>query len=469
MPSPHRYLAATVAALWLWACSGAPQEAMQTPPVPEQAASSSTAPSPNPAQPEGPAPYTYDDRDVWLQLPHFDKDFDDESLTVHAVALPETPPAHRFLFIGETAVPNNGDALVMQHLAAQNPHSAIWYIDTPDAFFLPRERTGMRNNDGVFMEPILEHLSRSGVPFTLITMDVMAVPLLRGIRQWQSQAEPAQLEQLRHVILLYPSLYVNTPVAGHARELFPISRHSALPITVVQPQLGAQANVIEETVDALRQGGSLVALQRIDRATDGIYKFQDVREMALTCATLISRSEAAMQREAPAAQFTVRPLPAYDLSDRPTSTIVTGLTPWKDQPPVPNIELPDLQGREVNLRQDHAGKAVLLTFWATWCPHCVEEIPSMNRALKQLNPQRFAMVSVSYKDTPAIMRNFLRKTPMEFPVLMDRNGKVSERWKIYSFPSSFLIDRQGRIRYSINTGALWDSPEMLEKLREVSQ
>lgn len=469
MPSPQGHLAAIVAALWLCACSGTPQEATQTAPDLEQAASPSTAPSPNPAQPEGPAPYTYDDRDVWLQLPHFDKDFDDESLTVHAVATAETSPQHLFLFMGETAVPNNGDALIMRHLAAQNPQSAVWYIDTSDAFFLPRERTGMRNNDGAFMEPILEHLSRSGVPFTLITMDVMAVPLLRGIRQWQSQAEPMQLAQLRHVVLLYPSLYVNTPVAGHPRELFPITRKTALPITVIQPQLGAQANVIQETVEALRQGGSLVALQRIEDATDGIYKFQDIREMAQTCATLISRSETAMRKETQSTAFTVQRLPAYDLSDRPTSTIVAGLTPWEGHAPAPNIELPDLQGRRVNLQQDYAGKAVLLTFWATWCPHCVEEIPSMNRALKQLDPQRFAMVSVSYKDTPAIMRNFLRKTPMDFPVLMDLDGQVSEQWKIYSFPSSFLIDRQGRVRYSINSGALWDSPDMLEKLREISQ
>lgn len=93
----------------------------------------------------------------------------------------------------------------------------------------------------------------------------------------------------------------------------------------------------------------------------------------------------------------------------------------------------------------------------------------MNRALAKLDRERFAIVSVSYRDTPQIMDRFRRKVPMDFPVLMDLDGRASAAWKVYSFPSSFLVDRSGRVRYSINTGALWDSPEMLEKLGEISQ
>lgn len=416
-----------------------------------------------------PEPYTYSDRELWQALSQFDYDFADENLTVHAVEPARDGVTQLFLFVGETATPNNGDALVMRHLAERNPSAAIWYIDTPDAFFLPRERIGMRNSDGAFMLPILQQVSQDFSRISVITMDVLSVPLLRGIRQWQSRASTEQLDRLRHVVLLYPSLYINTPVAGQPRELFPVAYQTELPISIIQPELGAQANAIDETRDALAQGGSLVQLERLANATDGIFKYQDIRQMAERGAELIDRSEKQMSQRVAQAGFQVRSKPVMDFRSTPRSTIVAGLIPWEAAVPMPEIELKDLDGHRVNVREEYAGKALLLTFWATWCPHCVEEIPSMNRALAQLDSQRFAIVSVSYKDSEAVMRQFMRQTPIHFPVLMDHDGAISEAWKIYSFPSSFLIDREGRIQSSINTGAIWDSPDMLEALRAISR
>jgi peroxiredoxin len=152
------------------------------------------------------------------------------------------------------------------------------------------------------------------------------------------------------------------------------------------------------------------------------------------------------------AGFKVAALPPYDASTEPQSTIAAGLVPVEGLS-LQDIRLKDIDGKDVDLKRDHAGKALLVTFWATWCPHCVEEIPSMNRALAQMDKGRFAMVSVSYKDTDAIMNAFRKKVPMDFPVLMDRTGDVSKAWKVYAFPSSFLIDRSGRVRYSASTPA----------------
>jgi len=109
----------------------------------------------------------------------------------------------------------------------------------------------------------------------------------------------------------------------------------------------------------------------------------------------------------------------------------------------------------------------LINFWATWCPHCVEEIPSMNRALKQLDADKFAMISISYKDSKALLNEFVKEVQVDFPILLDLDGKVSEQWNIFAFPSSFLVDANGQIRYSINAGSIWDSPEMLDYLKEV--
>lgn len=412
--------------------------------------------------------YKYDDRDLFKALPQLQLTAGPDTLAVHALQQAKADGSHLFLLLGEPSVPNNGDALLMQHLASAHPSSAVWFIDTPDALFMERDRVAMRNHSGDFVAPLLAEAGKQFASITLITMDVASVPLLRGLRQWQNQASDAERAKLAHVVLLYPSLYVNTPVAGRERVLFPIARNTALPITVVQPELGAQANTIDETLAALREGGSLVRLERVAATTDGIYKYDNIRAMSAHTAQLLTDADKTMREERRSKGFQVAQLPPYDASTEPQSTIAAGLVPV-DGVNLQDIRLTDIDGKEVDLKRDYAGKALLVTFWATWCPHCVEEIPSMNRALAQMDKERFAIVSVSYKDTDAIMNAFRKKVPIDFPVLMDRTGDVSKAWKVYAFPSSFLIDRTGRVRYSINTGAVWDAPDVLEKLREISQ
>jgi len=421
-------------------------------------------------QPEPPPPtYRYDDRGLWKAMPQQSLALAGETLAVHTADQPTADGSHVFLFLGDpSAQPNNGDALVMQQLARANPRSAVWFIDTPDALFMERDRVAMRNHSGEFVLPVLKHLGQAFARYTLVTMDVTAVPLLRGLRQWQAQASEAERAQLAHVVLLYPSLYVNTPVAGRERVLFPIASNTALPITVVQPELGAQATTIDETVGALREGGSLVRMERVAGTTDGIYKFHNISAMAAHTAQLLSDAETSMRQARQSTGFQLRQLPPYDPSNEPQSTLAAGLVSV-DGVALQDIRLKDIDGKDVDLKRDHAGKALLVTFWATWCPHCVEEIPSMNRALAHMDKDRFAIVSVSYKDTEAIMNAFRKKVPIHFPVLMDRDGQVSKAWKVYAFPSSFLIDRTGRVRYSIKNGAVWDAPDVMDKLREVSQ
>ncbi|MET0069526.1 MAG: TlpA disulfide reductase family protein, partial [Candidatus Thiodiazotropha sp.] len=106
-------------------------------------------------------------------------------------------------------------------------------------------------------------------------------------------------------------------------------------------------------------------------------------------------------------------------------------------------------------------RVVLVNFWATWCPPCVEEIPSLNRLLAHYRGQRIEIISVDYRESAAEIGKFLKEIPVDFPVLMDRDGLTSLDWQVFSFPSSFIIDRLGRIRYTANRALNWDSPEVI--------
>jgi peroxiredoxin len=412
-------------------------------------------------------PLTFMDRDLWLALPQTEIEAGEEiyNLTTLKAASNVATGKRLYLWIGEPAWPNNGDALVVKGLTQSGD---VWYLDTPEALFIDRSRITMRGLDGQFVKDLVNLATRDYQEVIVITLDVGAVPVLRGLRSWQEQASETARNRFKNLVLLYPSLFVNAPVAGEVPEFYPITTHSALPITILQPEQGAQSNSIQLTDRRLRMGGSLVNTLQVPIATDGYFKYQDIRMMAKDA---IQRIPAVVDQKIKRLQklkYRVATMESIQLNS-PESKIIAGMVKLKHPKPMPSFTLKSLDGQQIRVPEDYQGKALLVNFWATWCPHCVEEIPSMNRALDHLAPDRFAMISVSYKDTQPIMEAFVKDVKVSFPILMDFDGKVSEDWKVFAYPSSFLIDANGHIHYAINSGSIWDSPEMLSYLREVMQ
>jgi peroxiredoxin len=81
----------------------------------------------------------------------------------------------------------------------------------------------------------------------------------------------------------------------------------------------------------------------------------------------------------------------------------------------------------------------------------------MNRLAGAYDDREFAIVSVNFREEPEHILAFMREVEVDFPVLMDQDGRVSGEWGVFAFPSSFILDRQGRIRYSVNTAIEWDT------------
>lgn len=210
-------------------------------------------------------------------------------------------------------------------------------------------------------------------------------------------------------------------------------------------------------------------------ALDDHYRYVDIRKMSKRSAQTIAQSVDEFLAYSQSLNYQIySSFEIPQLAKKPKSEMVRGLI--KLDPPIKwpdNILLTDMNGRKNNVKRDYQGKALLINFWATWCPHCVEEIPSMNNALKQLDQNKFAMVSVSYRDSQKTLDEFvkclLKEVQVDFPILMDIDGEVSAQWKVFAFPSSFIVDKDGWIHYSINAGSIWDTPEMIRIMREVSE
>lgn len=83
----------------------------------------------------------------------------------------------------------------------------------------------------------------------------------------------------------------------------------------------------------------------------------------------------------------------------------------------------------------------------------------MNRLAARFSPGDFRIVSVNFREGAEQVLGFMRRVHVDFPVLLDDDGRVSGDWQVFAFPSSFLVDRAGRVRYSVNNAIAWDDPE----------
>jgi len=122
----------------------------------------------------------------------------------------------------------------------------------------------------------------------------------------------------------------------------------------------------------------------------------------------------------------------------------------------PDFTLKDYAGREVRL-SSLRGQVVLVNFWATWCNTCVVEMASMERLVEKERGKNFRLLAVSVDDDWAAIRKFFAKgTPLE--VLLDSARDVPKRYGTEQFPESFLVDKDGTIRYFIVSNRDWSAP-----------
>ena len=133
----------------------------------------------------------------------------------------------------------------------------------------------------------------------------------------------------------------------------------------------------------------------------------------------------------------------------------------------PGFRLPSLAGGEVDLASQR-GKVVVLNFWATWCPPCVAEMPSLERLHRSLSPEGVAVVTVSTDEDEAELRRFVAERSLTLPVLKDPGGRLAAgQYRTTGYPETFVLDRNGRVLQHVVGPAEWDSAERLAYFRGV--
>ncbi len=340
----------------------------------------------------------------------------------------------------------------------------VWIPDLHAAWFLPTGRYSL-----VDVEPfILADLLKAAVDSTGKRVFVMApgraaALALTGIQSWRQDYPDS--DRLGGAILFHPLLYRRTPQGGEAAQYLPIVRAANLSIYLLQPDQAATYWRVSDLVAALESGGSKVFLQHLPGVGNGFNIRPDFEpaEAALTAKlpqllTNAIRLLSDVKTETTGQRF------IKDVLATPERTAAGNLLRPHPRPgAAPALRLPDIAGKIHDI-EHHQGQVTLVNFWATWCPPCVEEIPSLQRLQDQLEPRGLRVLTVAVGESAERVRRFVADHPVRFPVLLDTDGGAFKRWQAYAFPTTLVLDQRHTMRYAVFGAMAWDSAEVIERI-----
>jgi cytochrome c biogenesis protein CcmG, thiol:disulfide interchange protein DsbE len=132
----------------------------------------------------------------------------------------------------------------------------------------------------------------------------------------------------------------------------------------------------------------------------------------------------------------------------------------------PDFTLKDINGKTVSL-STFTGKVVLLNFFATWCPPCRAEMPSFNKLSRALKQRGLEVVAISSDRSIDDLKDFLEKNKIDFPVLFDADRNVAKQYRVFSMPTTFLINKNGTIVEKFYGEYDWTEPETKGKIEKL--
>jgi thiol-disulfide isomerase/thioredoxin len=302
----------------------------------------------------------------------------------------------------------------------------------------------------------------TGKKIAIVGDSYAAANALLGAHRWQgrNQAEP----YLVGAILFSPYAYAYIPPLGLPPEYLPIVTSSNIPLMIYQAQNNGNAGEFEELLQKLRFNDSPIYTRKMPGIMSLFYTEEPTSAMK-AAAVPIPLSIKQMLPVLARHGTPTSPLPIKQTSAA-KSGIDIYLKEFLGESRPTAFTLSDINGNTI-VKDNFAGKVTLVNFWATWCPPCIEEIPSLNRLQQKMEGWPFELISINYAEDRTTVIRFMEQVKVEFPVLLDSQGATAKQWRVIGYPSTFVIDRHGQMRYGVNAAIEWDAPELIQKLKRL--
>jgi thiol-disulfide isomerase/thioredoxin len=345
----------------------------------------------------------------------------------------------------------------------------VWLADLHDAYF---QQPGRDSISQFPVEDVVEIIDAAATTapdgLILVSGSRGAQLALIGAREWQLR-NPGK-RSIKGVILTHAHLYDARPGPGESAHYLPIVHATNLPVYLLAAQYSTKSSRIAELAVELGTGGSVVYTQVLPGVQGGFHMRDDSeisdreRQAKASYAATLKRAAGMLERVTPPSSALATKLETRRFSRHTkTNPVLTAVSlPLS----APALSLTGYDGQPYALGEQ-GGSVVLVNFWATWCRPCVDEIPSLHRLAAAFEDSNFAIFTVNVGEDRERVARFLKQVPVELPLLMDYDASFAKDWMIYVYPSSFLVDQRGKIRYAYLGALEWDSTENIEIIQSL--
>lgn len=341
----------------------------------------------------------------------------------------------------------------------------FWLVDLHTSYMVLTGRKDYARFKPQHIKELIDYAVQQGWKNIFVGGESRGAALaMQGVRQWQVD-HPGK-SSVKGLLFYHPHLIVGYTEIGERAAYHPITNATNIPMYIFQPQYSTKNLRSAELVEQMQRGGATVFFHLLKGVQGGFHvrsegrlKQRDLEERNLIgqrikkAMSLLARLPTPVQ----AAQ-----MPESEPHKGAETERYVELIPLDFGEVLP-LRLYDQQDRLFDLK-NHRGEVVLVNFWATWCGPCVKEIGSLMRLIEHLKDKPFRVVAVNIGESKARVEAFFKKlkvTP-NFVVLFDPDGKVARDWKIYAYPSNYLLNKQHKVRFGYRGALRWDQPHIVK-------
>ena len=343
----------------------------------------------------------------------------------------------------------------------------VWALDLHSSYMIAKHRSSIDRFSVKDMLEVVESAKNKGFEKVYFLTSGRGSKLaLKIAHEWQLKNPSSEL--LKGHIFHSPHLIYGKPKMGEKVDYVDIAKASNLPIYLFVPQFGTKYFRVDEIAQQLKIGGSSVFTHRLKGVNGG---FQMRNEADLKPIDLKTKADLA-----DAYTLAINLMDTVDIPKVPSlvkhsknkNTLVSAkptLSTYQGKSGIP-LSLPSIDGELLDIKA-FEGQAVLVNFWASWCKPCVTEIPSLVRLQSKLKDQPFKILTVNVGESKQTINAFMKQVKFDLPIMLDSEGEAVKQWGVYAYPSNFLLDKNGIIKYTYRGALEWDSNAVIDTIKEL--
>ncbi len=348
----------------------------------------------------------------------------------------------------------------------------VWVANLHESYIVPTGKDSLNEFDIEDLIELIDKAEQKGFKEVFfISAGRGALLSLKTAYEYQLLRKHSSL--LKGLLFFSPHLVKGRTEMGMDAEYEKIASVSNLPVYLLQPQYSTKFARSWEIAKQLEKGGSPVFIHFLRGAQGGFFMrpAQDLTNTDLSIRENLPQifdnavRLLKLSRTAALSDSVLSDRKSIDNKNIP-SFKEPALHAFKGDKTAPALVLKNLQNETINLK-DYKDSVVLVNFWATWCRPCVEEIPSLSRLVDRMKGKPFKVLAVNIGESPDVIRNFVKSIPVNFEILLDTDGMALRNWKVYAYPSNYLVNQNGDIPYAYRGALEWDSKNIVDSIESV--